>query len=63
MNSSEANGTPAVPLLQQAFALTVLLPLTVLYKLELEARTAFLVRLPLLPPDLQRQPHLVTTAG
>lgn len=40
----------------------MLLPLAVLYKLEVEARSAFLVRLPLLPPELQPQP-LVNTAG
>lgn len=57
----DATAAP-LPLPQQAFALTVLLPLAVLYKLEVEARSAFLVRLPLLPPELPPQP-LVTTAG
>lgn len=46
----------AVPQLQ-AFVLTVLAPLTLLYKLEGQARSAFLVRLPLLPPERTRLPY------
>ena len=38
----------------QAFVLTLLAPLAVLYKLEGQSRSAFLVRLPLLPPEQAR---------